>query len=68
MSRRVVEIAPVVADLRAHGAVSLRQIAAGLNERGIPAPRGGEWNAAQVRRLAIRSPSHEMTVKLADIV
>jgi DNA invertase Pin-like site-specific DNA recombinase len=51
--QRAADIAPVVSDLRAHGATSLRQIAAGLNERGIPAPRGGEWNAAQVRRLAI---------------
>jgi DNA invertase Pin-like site-specific DNA recombinase len=51
--QRVVDIAPVVAHLRAHEATSLRQIAAGLNDRRIPAPRGGEWNAAQVRRLAI---------------
>src|SRR6516162_10142564 len=51
--QRAADIAPVVSYLRAHGATSLRQIAAGLNERGIPAPRGGEWNAAQVRRLAI---------------
>src|SRR6516164_6059001 len=51
--QRIADIAPVVAELWAHGAASLRQIAAGLNERGIPAPWGGQWNAAQVRRLAI---------------
>ena len=30
-------------------APSLRQIAAALNERGITAPRGGKWHAAQVK-------------------
>jgi DNA invertase Pin-like site-specific DNA recombinase len=51
--QRIADIAPVVADLRARGATSLRQIAVGLNDREIPAPRGGQWNATQVRRLAI---------------
>jgi hypothetical protein len=30
---------------------SLRAIAAGLDERGIPAARGGKWSATQVMRL-----------------
>lgn len=30
---------------------SLRQIAAALNERGITAPRGGNWHAAQVKSV-----------------
>ena len=30
---------------------SLRPIAAGLEERGIPAARGGKWSAVQVARL-----------------
>jgi hypothetical protein len=29
----------------------IRVIAAGLNERGIPAARGGRWSAVQVSRL-----------------
>jgi hypothetical protein len=34
------------------GATSLRAIAAGLNERGIPTARGtGTWSATQVMRL-----------------
>jgi DNA invertase Pin-like site-specific DNA recombinase len=49
--QRAVDIAPIIADLRVHGATSLRQIAAGLNDREIPAPRGGRWTAAQVARL-----------------
>jgi Recombinase len=35
----------------AGGATSLRAIAAGLEERGIPAARGGKWSAVQVARL-----------------
>ena len=30
---------------------SLRAIAEGLDERGIPAARGGKWSAVQVMRL-----------------
>ncbi len=33
---------------------SLRQIAAALNDRGITAPRGGPWHAAQVRAVLQR--------------
>jgi Recombinase len=45
------DLAPVVQELQAAGATSLRGIAAGLDERGIPAARGGKWSAAQVARL-----------------
>jgi hypothetical protein len=31
--------------------LSLRAIAAGLEERGIPAARSGKWSAVQVMRL-----------------
>ena len=48
---RVQDLAPVVAAVRAEGAVSLRQIAAALNARAIPAARGGSWSAAQVQRV-----------------
>ena len=50
---RAVDLAPVIADAQAAGAVSLREIAAALNQRGIPAARGGVWSAAQVRRVAV---------------
>lgn len=49
--KRAIDLLPVVEDLRAEGAASLRQIAAGLNQRGIPAARGGEWSAVQVQRI-----------------
>lgn len=44
---RAADVAPIVADIKGSGAVSLRQIAAGLNERGIPTARGGEWSASR---------------------
>lgn len=53
---RARDLAPMIARVRAEGAASLRQIAAALNARGIPAARGGAWSAAQVQRvLAPRS-------------
>ena len=48
--QRARDLAPIFAQLRGEGARSLRGLAAGLNERGIPAPRGGQWTALQVRR------------------
>jgi hypothetical protein len=47
-------IAPIIKDLQAAGKTSLRAIAAGLNEQGIPAARGGEWSSAQIMRLLER--------------
>jgi DNA invertase Pin-like site-specific DNA recombinase len=48
---RATDLAPVVKELQAAGCESLRAIAAGLEERGIPAARGGKWSAVQVMRL-----------------
>lgn len=51
---RAALVAPIVQELQAAGA-SLRTIAAELNERGIPTPRGGEWSAVQVKRVLERA-------------
>ena len=51
---RALDLNPVLATVRAEGAVSLRQIASALNVRGIPAARGGAWSAAQVRRVQLQ--------------
>ena len=51
---RAADIAPIVDDIKESGAVSLRQIAAGLNERGIPTARGCQWSAVQVQRVMSR--------------
>lgn len=54
-ARRATDLAPVIAELQAGGCESLRAIAAGLNERGIPTARGeGEWSAVQVARVIER--------------
>jgi DNA invertase Pin-like site-specific DNA recombinase len=45
------DLAPIIADLRRHGASSLRQIAAGLAARGVPTARGGQWTAGAVRNV-----------------
>jgi DNA invertase Pin-like site-specific DNA recombinase len=54
---RAQDLEPTVKELQASGAVSLRAIAAGLDERGIPAARGGSWSANQVARLLERIAS-----------
>jgi Recombinase len=52
---RAADIAPVIAELQASGAGSLRAIADGLNARKIPTARGeGEWTATQVMRVLER--------------
>jgi len=53
-NERATLVAPIVQELQAAGA-SLRTIAAELNERGIPTPRGGEWSAVQVKRVVERA-------------
>ena len=34
--------------------MGVREIAAALNERGIPTPRGGKWHSTSVYRLVVR--------------
>jgi DNA invertase Pin-like site-specific DNA recombinase len=48
---RAMSLRPVIDELRASGASTLVAIGEGLNARGIVAPRGGKWQAPQVRRL-----------------
>jgi DNA invertase Pin-like site-specific DNA recombinase len=50
-ARRAADLTPIVKELQASGCESLRAIAEGLDERGIPAARGGTWSAVQVARL-----------------
>jgi Recombinase len=49
------KVAPTIKKLQASGVTTLRAIAAKLNARGIPTPRGqGQWQAAQVWRVLAR--------------
>jgi hypothetical protein len=51
---RASDLAPIIEELKAAGAVSLRQIAAGLNAKGVRTARGGKWSAVQVQRVLER--------------
>ena len=52
--RHAQDLAPVVEDIRAGGAVSLRAIAAELNGRGMLTRRGGRWHVSTVTNLLER--------------
>jgi DNA invertase Pin-like site-specific DNA recombinase len=54
VDERCKELAGEIERLRSRGAKSLREIAEGLNERGIEAPRGGPWHPSGVSRLLSR--------------
>lgn len=49
--RRAADLLPVIEEVKASGAVTLRQIADALNQRGIATARGKEWSAMQVSRV-----------------
>ncbi|TGD91903.1 resolvase [Methylobacterium nonmethylotrophicum] len=44
-------VTPVINEVRAGGAMTLRAVADALNARGIPTARGRQWSATQVRRV-----------------
>jgi Resolvase, N terminal domain len=48
---RLRDLTPVIEAIRGEGITSAAGIAKALNERGIPAARGGRWQAIQVQRL-----------------
>ena len=52
--RHAADLAPIIASVEAEGAASLREIAAGLNARGVQTARGGEWSATSVQRVKAR--------------
>jgi hypothetical protein len=58
-SKLAQDLVPVIADIKASGASSLRQIADALNKEGIPTARGGEWSAVQVQRVLRRDAAGE---------
>lgn len=50
-AKRAGDLLPAIRFAQSKGASSLRDIAAVLNEGGIPAARGGSWSAVQVQRV-----------------
>ena len=53
--RFAANVRPVIEQIRAAGATSLRAIARALNARGVPTARGGEWTAVQVTAILRRA-------------
>lgn len=51
---KAADLAPIIKELQAAGKTSLRAIAEGLNEQGIPTARGGKWSSPQVMRILER--------------
>ncbi len=45
------DLAPILVELRANGVTTLAALADALNDRGIPAARGGAWSPMQVSRI-----------------
>lgn len=48
-SERLAPIIPLLSDLKGQG-LSLRQMVATLNDRGVPSPAGGRWHLANLHR------------------
>jgi DNA invertase Pin-like site-specific DNA recombinase len=51
---RAADLMPLIEDLRAERCLSLRQLAAGLTERGIRTPLGRDWTATGIKNLLNR--------------
>jgi hypothetical protein len=52
---KAVDLAPIIAELRASGITSLNNIASALDARAVPTPAGHDhWHAMQVARLLKR--------------
>jgi DNA invertase Pin-like site-specific DNA recombinase len=58
-AKRVADLGPVIEALQKDGVSTLLGLAAELNQRGISAPRGGQWTAVQVSRVLKRSGDGE---------
>lgn len=52
--RRALDAYTTIIEIQNNGAQSFHAIAFGLNQEGIAAPRGGNWCAAQVKRVLSR--------------
>jgi DNA invertase Pin-like site-specific DNA recombinase len=51
----VANVMPIIAAIRSTGATTLEAITQALNQRGIRAPRGGQWRASSVAYVLARS-------------
>lgn len=56
---RAFDLLPVVHEIRSVGITSTKGLARELNDRRIPAPRGGQWSVTQVARLLQNISQHK---------
>ena len=53
--KRAADLLPIIEAIREEGAISLQDIADGLNKRSIPTAQGGAWQPTQVMRVLERA-------------
>jgi hypothetical protein len=53
--RLAAAVLPIIDTLRAQGAMTLAELAAGLNKRGVRAPRARQWHVSSVRNVLTRT-------------
>ena len=53
--KRAADLLPIIEAIREEGALSLQDIADGLNQRSIPTAQGGAWQPTQVMRVLGRA-------------
>ena len=63
---RAVDMAPLLREIRAAGALTLEQVANALNALGVPSARGGRWYPMQVTRVERRLVAGSDTVRRKD--
>src|SRR6516225_1274443 len=54
-AKRAADLLPIIEAIREQGALSLQDIANGLNQRNIPTAHGGTWQPTQVMRVLQRA-------------
>ncbi len=59
-NNRAADLVPIITQVREAGAVSLREIAEGLNNQGVYTPRGNRWSAVQIQRVLARISSKNL--------
>ena len=53
--RFAANVLPIIREAQKAGAMSLREIAAALNARGVATARGGKWHAKSVSNIVERA-------------
>ncbi|GAA0271568.1 hypothetical protein LNAOJCKE_3766 [Methylorubrum aminovorans] len=63
--RRAEEVAPILSEIRAAGALTLEQVANALNALGVPSARGDRWYPMQVTRVEKRLAAEDHAMRPA---